>query len=356
MLKYNQHLKKLRRFRVSEGRNLDKGLRLDRNEKVDLWPKNFIQQVLKKKPRSFFSTYPEIFYLYQKIAKLNKVKTDQVLIHSGIDEGIKNLFHLLTKPGDLVGFFSPTYLMYEVYSDIFKVKKFRINYSQDYKLSKEDIIKFFKLKPKILFVPNPNQPIESSLDCNDLEKLAKQCQVKKCFLVLDEAYYYLGAKTGIPLIKKYNNVVVLRTLSKAFGVPSIRTGYTISSEENMKILSKARVAHELSSISIAIAEYLLDNFKIVKNYCNKIIESRNSTLKKILELGVEARAQHGNYILINLKTEKKAKKVVTYLKSKFIYVKGPYKKPWNSCICITVGPKNLMNKFLLQFKKVINIL
>ncbi len=46
MLKYNQHLKKLRRFRVSEGRNLDKGLRLDRNEKVDLWPKNFIQQVL----------------------------------------------------------------------------------------------------------------------------------------------------------------------------------------------------------------------------------------------------------------------------------------------------------------------
>ena len=66
MLKYNQHLKKLRRFRVSEGRNLDKGLRLDRNEKVDLWPKNFIQQVLKKNQEVFLVLTLKYFIFTKK--------------------------------------------------------------------------------------------------------------------------------------------------------------------------------------------------------------------------------------------------------------------------------------------------
>ena len=148
---YNQHLIKVKRMRVSEGRNLLKGLRLDRNEKVDLWPKSFVTDVLKNKPNSFFSTYPEIFNLYKKIAKFNKVDDDQVLVHSGIDEGIKNIFHLLTKPGDIVGFLSPTYLMYEIYSKIFKVKKIKIGYDSNYKININQLNNFFNKKPKILF-------------------------------------------------------------------------------------------------------------------------------------------------------------------------------------------------------------
>ena len=352
---YNQHLINVKRMRVSEGRNLKIGLRLDRNEKVDLWPKTFVKDVLKNKPDSFFSTYPEIFNLYKKIAKFNQVGDDQVLIHSGIDEGIKNIFHLLTKPGDTVGFLSPTYLMYEIYSKIFKVKKIKIGYDSKYKINTKQLNNFFKKKPKILFFPNPNQPIESSVNLNEMNELAKKCKSKGCILVFDEAYYLLGSQTGIKLLKKFNNIVVLRTFSKAFGLPSIRAGYTISNKNLMKILSKARIAHELSSFSIAAAEYLLDNYRIVKKYLNDIIISREYVLNKLKNLGgdIDVRAKHGNYILINLKTNKKAKEVVSKLRKKFIYVKGPYKKPWDNCICITVGPKKLMEKFLISLKKLV---
>ena len=96
----------------------------------------------------------------------------------------------------------------------------------------------------------------------------------KMFLVVDEAYFHFGSKTAMPLVKKFKNVIVLRTFSKAFGVPSIRAGYTVSNKENMSIISKARIAHELSSVSIAIAEYLLDNYSIVKRNCNLIKKSR----------------------------------------------------------------------------------
>ena len=352
---YNNHLINIKRTRVSEGRNLSQGLRLDRNEKVDLWPENFVNDVLKNKPRSFFSTYPEIFNLYKKIAKFNKVDDDQVLVHSGIDEGIKNIFHLLTKPGDTVGFLSPTYLMYEVYSKIFKVNKVRIGYDVNYKINYKQFDKFLKSKPRILFFPNPNQPIESSINLKDMARLAKKCKAKGCILVLDEAYYLFGSQTGMKILKKFNNVIILRTFSKAFGLPSIRTGYTISNKRMMKVLSKARIAHELSSFSIAAAEYLLDNYKIVKKYLRIIVSSRNYTFSKLksLKANIDVRTKHGNYILINLKSKKRAIDVVSKLKKKLIYVKGPYQKPWDSCICISVGPKKLMEKFLITFKKII---
>ena len=181
MITKNLHLKNLKRIRVAEGRNLKKGLRLDRNEKVDLWPKNFIYKILKKKPPSFFSTYPEITGLYKKIAKIDKVNEDQILITSGIDGSIKNLLNILTSPNDVIAVLSPTYMMYEIYSKIFKLKLFKIEYTKDYEVKKNEIDKFLKLKPKFLFIPNPNQPIENTFNKKELISLAKRCKKKKLF-------------------------------------------------------------------------------------------------------------------------------------------------------------------------------
>lgn len=351
LIKNNLHLKEIKRFRVSEGRDLEKGLRLDRNEKVDLWPDNFINKVLSSKPKSFFSTYPEISSLYEKLSNFNNVSTNQILITSGIDGSIKNLFSVLLNEDDNIGVFSPTYLMYKVYSSIYKVNCFQIGYSEDYKINQSELEKFFTLNPKILFVPNPNQPIESSLSLSELKDLAIKCKTYGCFLVIDEAYYHLGSDTGISLIKDFDNVIILRTFSKAFGVPSIRTGYTVSSEENMDIISKMRPAHEMNSVSIAIAEYLLDNIDQVMNYCEKIKTSRNLILKDLKDLDLNVRGQHGNYILITFKSQEIAKNLVKFLKEELIYVKGPYLKPWNMCICFTVGPQEYMKKFLSRMKE-----
>ena len=102
----------------------------------------------------------------------------------------------------------------------------------------------------------------------------------------------------------------------------------------------------MNSVSIAIAEYLLDNIDMVMNYCEKIKNSRNLILKDLKNLGLNVRGQHGNYILITFKSEEIAKNLVRFLKEELIYVKGPYLKPWNMCICFTVGPQEYMKKFL----------
>ena len=128
------------------------------------------------------------------------------------------------------------------------------------------------------------------------------------FLVVDEAYHHFGSKSAVPLIKKFKNIIVLKTFSKAFGVPSIRTGFTVSDKKNMDILSKARIAHELSSVSIAVAEYLLKNYEIVQKNAKKIQISRDLLKKELKKIGLETRSQFGNYILIKFQKSIEAEK------------------------------------------------
>ena len=88
--------------------------------------------------------------------------------------------------------------MYQVYCDILRINLVPIGYSKDYKFSEYDLEEFLEKSPDILFVPNPNQPIESCLSFDELTILANKCNEKNCILVIDEAYHYFGADCSIP--------------------------------------------------------------------------------------------------------------------------------------------------------------
>lgn len=346
----NQHLVNINRLRVSEGRDLENGLRLDRNEKVDNWDPDLINQVLKSKPACFNSTYPEITNLYKKLSNHLSVDEAQILVTSGIDGSIKNLLEVACNVGDNIAVFSPTYAMYQVYCDIYKLNLFPINYTNDYKIEKKDLDNFLESNPSILFIPNPNQPIESCLSIDEIRILAKKCSEKKCIIVLDEAYYLFGSQSSIPLLKEFDNLIVMRTFSKGFGAPSIRVGMTIANKNIMDIISKPRLAHELSSVSIAVAEYLVDNFDIVQKNCSEVINSRNFLSSELKKLNLEVHGNNGNYLLISFNSNDQASRVVEHLREHKIYVKGPWKDPWSKCITISVGPKKIMKKFLDQIQ------
>jgi len=345
-IKQKPYLREIARVRIPETRDLVDGLRLDRNEKVDNWPVSFIEKVLESKPQSFFSTYPNLSSLYDKIARHLGVEESQIMVSSGIDGVIKTLFEILVEPGNRIGVFAPTYAMYDVYAKLFQAELFHIGYQSDYTPNWESFDAFLSKNPIILFLPNPNQPIESCFSLEELRSIAKKCFEAGCLLVVDEAYHYFGAESSMPLLNELENVVVMRTFSKAFGIPSARLGYMVSTQENMELLSKTRFAHEANSISAAMAEYLLDNFEIVKNYTAEINQSRIYVKQELKKLGIEARGNKGNYLLITLESAQEVKECVDYLKNRKIYVKGPWSAPWNNCLTITLGPRKMMDYFI----------
>lgn len=345
-------LRDVKRVRVAEGRNLDKGLRLDRNEKVDVWPSDFLSRLFQAKPNYFLSVYPESGSFYKKLAQHLKVNEDQLMLTSGIDGGLKTLFEVMTAPGDVVGVFSPTYAMYKVYANLFQVQLTEIGYRSDLTLDHSQLDHFLKRKPVMLFVPNPNQPIEHNLSLSELESLAKRTKEQNCLLVIDEAYYMFGCETGLSLLKAHDNVVVVRTFSKGFGVPSIRLGFMVSNESNMDVLAKTRFAHESNALSLAVGEYLLDHYDVVESYIGKVIEGRNYAKTELGKLGLKVHGTAGNFLLIDMHSPEAAKKGVDALRAQHIYVKGPWHAPWDKYITITVGPVELMARFIQAMQQI----
>lgn len=341
-----QYLTDIKRIRVSEGRDLEHGLRLDRNERVDVWPKQVMADIFTSQPDYFLSVYPESTNLYRKLARFHEVDETQLMLTAGIDGGLKTLFEIMTAPGDLVGVVTPTYAMYQVYARLFQVNLCEIGYSSELEFNLQQFDEFLGRKPIMFFLPNPNQPIESSFALAQLDKFAQKALASNCLFVIDEAYHMFGAETAIELVKKYENVVIARTFSKGFGVPSIRLGYLISNSDNMKILTKTRFAHESNALSNAVAEYLLDHYDMVEAYNRRVMEAREELKAVLAKLGIRAVGKTGNFLLLDLGSEARARAFVSSLSEQKIYMKGPWSAPWNQYVTITLGPMDVMKRFV----------
>jgi histidinol-phosphate aminotransferase len=340
------YLRKVARVRVSEGRDLDNGLRLDRNEKADVWPRQVLAEIFLSKPDWFLSVYPESTRLYQKLAAFHGVHEAELLITSGIDGALKTLFEVMTEPGDLVGTVAPTYAMYQVYPKLFQLQLEEIAYTENLKFGFEQFEDFIARRPMVFFLPNPNQPIESSFNCAQLEEFARKTLAQNCLFVIDEAYHLFGSVSAIELVRKYENVVIARTFSKGFGVPSIRLGYLISNRDNMDVLSKTRFAHESNSLSNAVAEHLLDNYAMVEQYNARVIAAREHIRTALAGMGIPAHGATGNYLLLDLGNAVRAKAYVAALRQQKIYIKGPWSAPWDRYTTITLGPIEVMERFV----------
>jgi len=341
-----QYLSDIKRIRVSEGRDLAGGLRLDRNEKVDVWPKKIMSEIFTTKPDYFLSVYPENTNLYQKLAKFHKVEESELMLTAGIDGGLKTLFEIMTSSGDNVGVVTPTYAMYQVYAKLFQVNLTEITYSDRFEFNFKQFDEFLAKRPTMFFLPNPNQPIESSFTVAELTEFARKTLAANCLFVIDEAYHLFGSESAVDLLKKFENVVITRTFSKGFGVPSIRLGYMISNADNMNILGKTRFAHESNALSNAVAEYLLDHYEMVEEYNRKVVDCRERLKPILADIGIRAIGRTGNFLLLDLGSGARAKDFIDTLRAQKIYMKGPWSAPWSKYGTITLGPIEVMQRFV----------
>ena len=240
--------------------------------------------------------------------------------------------------------------MYEVYSNLFKTKIYKISY-QNFKLDRKKLHQVIKdRKVKIIFIPNPNQPIEDNLSLKEIEKICKECKKNKILLVIDEAYHMFGSQTAAKLCLKYENIVILRTFSKSFGLPSIRLGYVIAHKKIIQIFNSYRLSYESNFLSDTVAEYFIKNFSIIKKYNKQIIQGREYLKLELKKLRIQVIGKKANFLLINFRNKKILKNILNSLKSNKIYVKSNYKGDLSNCILVTCGNINTMKKLLKIIK------
>ncbi len=328
---------------------------MERNERVDDFPKFFMRK-LKKEIQSFdLRTYPDTHLIYEEVAKWLKIKSDQLVIHEGADGGLLRVFDVFISGGDKVITCSPSFAMYPVYCQMFGAKHFPLNLKvKNYDYFNELTKKIKKIKPKLVAIANPNQPIEAMLNLKQIKSICKLAEKFGSLVIIDEAYYHFNNITAQPLIKQCKNLIVVRTFSKAFGIAGMRVGYTISNKKIIGYMLSIKPIYEINSFNMKLVRLLIKNINVMKNYVKEVSKGRLLLKKFLLTKNIEMIGKYSNTVLFKLSDKKKVDKVIKYLfKNKFI-IRPMVIDNDDSYIRATIGGTKIMKRFINKLKLALN--
>lgn len=349
--RFKPHLLSLERTRTSTGRDLEAGLCLDRNERVVPFPKAVMSALRKALTSQVLTYYPDTDAVYAKLSRFAGVPADHLYITNGITESIRVLYETLTSPGDEVVVIDPTYPMYRIYSRIYQTVHRPFGFDDAPALRLEDAHAALSDKTVFLAIANPNLPIESYVTLDVLRDLARRCRAVGAFLVVDEAYGFFGAETATGLTGEFDNVIVLQTYSKAFGLAGARLGYMISRPETISYLSKTRSLVESNGPSLAIASYMLSHPDIMRGYAREVRRGRDELRRGLDKLGLRwLGGDRTNAMLVFLRDNDAVKDLVARMRGKKIYIRASFDKPLDRAVRITLGPPKAMAAFLKELK------
>jgi len=353
---YKKHIQKMRRYQTSVGRDLDNGIRLDRNEKVSDFSPEVLNDIFSKFKGYSLSASPDAISLYDKISKYLKFKREQIFITSGITEGIRILYDFCTNPGDNIICLDPTFPMYWIYADMYQLEYRKFTYDTTSLLPNIDTLyNQMDDKTRFVIIPNPNLPIESCFNVDQIREIATECKKRNITLVIDEAYHYWGGPSVLNMINEFDNMIVFRTFSKIYGLAGLRLGFMVSNQKIIDYVSKSRSIVESNTMSMSIAEYMLDHPELRDQHILEVKEGAKFIQEEFTKLGYKWYG--GNYtngILIFLDSKEQSDKVVEHFKQKKIYIRGSFESPFESTIRISIGEKIKMRKFIEEFKTCMN--
>ena len=353
--RFKEHLVGLNRTRVGIHENPRSSLFLHRNERVipyDDHTIRLLQERLSKLPVHY---YPDLEVFYQKLAEWLSVGVNNLYVSEGVSGAIKSIIETIAGPGDNIVFPSPTFALYPVYSRMFDLECRSVGYTDDLKLDMDKFYKTIDGNTAIVFLPNPNIPIEGTLSVHDISALAKHCSAKGSFLAMDEVYYGFGGPTAIGLMNQYDNIFIMRSFSKAFGLAGIRLGYVVGSEENVGYISKTRTGYETNAVSAEIASFFIDNYAVVDNYIASVKEGSAYLKAEFDAMGLEySGGTASNFIFVRMTDPEIVRQLDIYMKSKNIHIRAGWPPPFDSGFCVTMGPRECMEAFIKELKCFLN--
>tara|TARA_B100000989_G_scaffold83208_2_gene59544 strand:- start:229 stop:1299 length:1071 start_codon:yes stop_codon:yes gene_type:complete len=347
---FKPHIQKLERTQTSENRDIKKGVLLDRNERVENYNEATYRKIIKSISRFSINATPDIQNLYKNLSKFFKVNKNNIYIGQGITELMSQIIFSLVKKNEEVVIMDPTYPMYEVLCNLNEVKIKKWKFNKNLSLEFNDLKKIVTKKTKVIFLVNPNLPIEFEFDNTLKNKIYKFCLKKNIILVYDEAYYHFGSKTEIKNSVKKKNLIVMRTFSKAWGLPSIRLGFLVTNRKLCEYISKCRSLVETNALSFQIAMWALNNRKILDNHVSQIKKGSKYIQKRLKELNIFFKGGIvTNAILIRLKDKKETENLRLFMRKKKIYIRTNFKGKIENCIRISLGPVDKMKIFMSAF-------
>ena len=296
MINYRKNLEKMP---IYDGVEKNYRIKVNANESTQNLPPLVEERIFNRISHIAFNRYPNEEYhdLIEQIAKNFSVEKNQILLGNGSSEIIEKIFHTFGGENKKIIYPVPSFSMYKIYARAAEAEGVEFNLDEKFNLNVEKFIeKIREENANLAVICNPNNPTGNILQIEDIEKIAKNID---CALLIDEAYIEFFGKSAVNLVKKYKNLIIARTFSKAYGLAGVRVGYMISNAEITKNISKIFMPYHMNSLSLAVADVV---FQMRDEFIPRIqmtIAERKRMFERLSAIkNLEVFPSHTNFILI----------------------------------------------------------
>lgn len=260
----------------------DYKIRLDANESFIDPGELFREEIAKAVSAVALNRYPDAkaTLLRQKFGAFYGVDPDDVVVGNGSDELISIIFGAFLEQGDKALFVNPDFSMYQFYGKIYERQCKVIEKSQNFYIDAKKILKEIKeFEPEIVLFSNPCSPTSLVISREEIIDIIANTNG---LVIVDEAYMDFSDQSVLDLTQEYDNLIVLKTCSKALGLAALRLGFAVSSEKIVKALDSIRSPYNVNAVSQAIGCVVLSHPDYMKGAIADIIQSREALYKGLL--------------------------------------------------------------------------
>ena len=241
----------------------------------------------------------------------NMIRENNIFVGVGSDEAIDLLIRIFCTPGattgtgDAILITPPTYGMYKVCANVNDVSIQSVPLTEEFDVNLEQVLKNVDEKTKLLFLCSPGNPTAKSIPLATVKRIAEDGRYKG-LIVVDEAYVDFATEPSATcLVPRYNNILVLQTLSKAFGLAGIRCGFAIGPPDVIQLMNNVKAPYNVNKLTSDAACNALRNTKVLEEHVKRVLEEREVVRGELEGLDFVERVygSDSNFLLFRVKTK-----------------------------------------------------
>lgn len=285
--------------------------------------------------------------LKKALADYTGLNENQISASNGGDEVISTICHAFLNPGDLVLGHEPSFDIYKIAATIAGAHYQSLPDLSGHQIDITGLIdRTRKEKPKMVFLCNPNNPTGYLLEEESVRQLLS-CQ--DSLIILDEAYIEFSKHSLSKLVVEYDNLIVIRTLSKAFGLAGMRIGYVLADESLIKVIDAVRMPYNVGVLPQLLGTFALENRDHILKQAKEIVKERDRMTEILNKAGVDLRPSETNFLLFRLNHYEST---LSKFDTASILVKSyGQRKGLENCIRVTITNKDLNEKIIQILKE-----
>ena len=295
-----------------------------------------------------YPAFPEQTKLAEALASYYRIGNERIFIGDGSDDVLSLAFMTFFQSGKPVLFPDVTYSFYDVWADLYRVPYETRALDEYFRIKPED---YMQPNGGVIF-PNPNAPTGVLMGVDEVEKIV--AANRDVVVIVDEAYIDFGGISCLPLIDKYDNLLVVQTFSKSRSMAGMRIGYAMGSPELIKYINDVKYSvnsYTMNYAALQLGVEAVEDTAYFNECCGKIIRTRERAEAELARLGFTFPKSFGNFIFAS-HNRVPAQEIFKRLKQNDIYVRYWNKERINNYMRITIGSDEQMEALYRALEKI----